>query len=143
MTTGRAAFCGLLLCLTVAHAHAHHAFSPVYDEAKRITVSGTVKEFRFINPHAMMTLDVTDEKGRVVVWTVEFAGRLNLTEVGWTEKSILPGDKVTVTGNPTHTNSPRMFFRGLVKSDGTELLPAAAQRDKELDELRRQRRTGQ
>ncbi len=44
-----------------------------------VTVAGTVKEFRFVNPHAMLVMDVKDEAGNVVKWTVEFAGRLNLT----------------------------------------------------------------
>ena len=105
-----------------------------------MTVSGVVTEFRFVNPHAMMTMDVTDSGGKVTKWTVEFAGRLNLTEVGWTEESIAAGEKVTVTGSPTHSNSPRMFFRKLVKADGTELLPAGPQRQDELEEARKLRR---
>ena len=59
----------------------------------------------------MMFMDVTGESGKVVKWAIEFAGRLNLSEVGWTANSIEAGERVTVTGNPAHTNSPRMAFR--------------------------------
>src|SRR5213592_152413 len=110
-----------LLVLPVAGARAHHAFSPVYDNKRVVTVSGVVTQFRFVNPHAMMFMDVTDESAKVTKWAVEFAGRLNLAEVGWTADSIKAGERVTVTGNPTHDGaSQRMFFLKLVRADGTE-----------------------
>ncbi|PYS45855.1 MAG: hypothetical protein DMG13_31180 [Acidobacteria bacterium] len=117
-----------VLVLSVTGAISHHAFSV-----------GVVTQFRFVNPHAMMFMDVTDESSKVVKWTVEFAGRLNLSNVGWTADSIKSGERVTVTGNPTHTGSDRMFFRKLVRADGTELLPAGPQRLNAIEEERRQR----
>ena len=128
-----------LLLLTAAVVSAHHAFSPVYDEKRTITVAGVVTQFKFVNPHAMMFMDSTDESGKVAKWVVEFAGNLNLSEAGWTAESIKSGERVTVTGNPTHTGSQRMFFRKLVRANGTELLPAAAQRLSAIEEERRQR----
>ena len=136
----RAWLCAIpVLVLSVAGASSHHAFSPVYDEKRLITVAGVVSQFRFVNPHAMMSMHVTDESGEVIKWTVEFSGRLNLSNVGWTADSIKSGERVTVTGNPTHTGSDRMFFRKLVRADGTELLPAAPQRLNAIEEERRQR----
>ena len=128
-----------VLMLSVAAASSHHSFSPVYDEKRLITVVGVMTQFKFVNPHAMMFLDVTDETGKVAKWTVEFAGRLNLSEVGWTADSVKAGERVTVTGNPTHTGSQRMFFRRLVRADGTELLPAGPQRLQAVEEERRRR----
>ncbi len=128
-----------ILMLSAAPATSHHAFSPVYDEKRLITVVGVVTEFRFINPHALMLMNVTDETGKVAKWTVEFAGRLNLSEAGWTAESVKAGERITVTGNPTHTGSQRVFFRKLVRADGSELLPAGPQRLKAIEEERRQR----
>jgi uncharacterized protein DUF6152 len=128
-----------LLVFAAPDAGSHHAFSPVYDEQKLITVEGIVTEFRFVNPHATMSIDVTDQAGKVAKWVVEFAGRLNLSDVGWTAQSIKAGERVTVTGNPTHTGSNRMFFRRLVRADGTELLPGNAQRLSTIEEERRRR----
>ena len=132
-----AACAGLLSAATAA---AHHAFSPVYDSTKTTSVSGVVVEFRFVNPHAMLTLDVKDESGRVEKWTVEFAGQLNLTEVGWTKDSLKRGEQITVTGNPTHVVSQQMAFVRIVKADGSVLLPGAAQRADTLERERRERR---
>ena len=74
----------LLVALSVGPAGAHHAFSAVYDDRQTVTVEGVVTQFKFVNPHALMSMDVTDKSGKVVTWTVEFAGRLNLAEGGWT-----------------------------------------------------------
>ena len=138
--TRRHAVCLVVVALaSVGAASAHHAFSPVYDVKRTITVQGVVAEFKLINPHALMSIDVADDTGKVVKWTVEFAGRLNLTEGGWTSRSIVAGERVTVTGNPTHTNSPKMLFIRLVRPDGSELAPPGADRLKSIDEQRRQR----
>jgi hypothetical protein len=118
---------------------AHHAFSPVYDDKRTLTVSGVVTQFRFVNPHAFLLLDVTDDTGKTSRWTVEFAGRLNLSEVGWTAESLKAGERVSVTGNPTHTASQQIAFVRIVKADGSVLLPAAAQRADALEEERRER----
>ena len=129
----------LMLVALIRIASAHHSFSAVYDDKRSVTVTGVVTQFRFVNPHALLSLEVKDETGKVVTWVVEFAGRLNLSEVGWTADSIKSGEKLTVTGNPTHAAGPRLAFQRIVKADGTELLPAAAQRNQTLEDERRER----
>ena len=127
------------LVLSVKSASSHHSFSAVYDDKRTVSVTGIVTQFRFVNPHALMSVDVTDEAGKVVKWTVEFAGRLNLSEVGWTAESVKSGERITVTGNPAHTIPARMSFLRLVRPDGTVLLPAGPQRTDAIEEERRER----
>ena len=126
----------LLLCVT--RATSHHSFSAVYDGTQRTTVTGVVTQFKFVNPHAMMYLDAADAAGKVTKWTVEFDGRLNLSNFGWTSESIKSGERVTVTGNPAHNEPNRMFFLKLVHANGTELV-RGAQRTNAVEEDRRQR----
>lgn len=121
-------------------ALAHHAFFSVYDGERTVTVEGTVGEFRFVNPHAHMTLDTLDEQGNSVTWNVEFDGALNLTNGGWTSDTIRPGARVTVTGNPTHSDSPRMFFIRLMFADGKELIRPYTERVDSIDAERRRER---
>ena len=128
----------LTLLLCVRAAYSHHSFSAVYDGTKQTTVSGVVTKFRFVNPHAMMYLDAADPSGNVAKWVVEFDGRLNLSNYGWTENSIKSGERVTVTGNPSHTEENRIFFLKLVHADGTELV-RGGQRLNAIEEDRRQR----
>lgn len=127
----------LLLC--AAKVSGHHSNAPVYELSRVITVEGVVTEFRFVNPHTMISMDVTDETGKVVKWTVEAGGQLQLAEAHWTATSIKRGDRITVTGNPTHTGSPRVWFQQLVRSDGTELISLGEQRRRAVEEERRQR----
>ena len=85
-----------------------------------MTVTGVVTQFKFVKPHALLFMDVTDESGKVSKWVVEFAGRLNLSEIGWTADSIKAKERVTVTGNPTHAAGlPRLAFVKLVKAENT------------------------
>jgi hypothetical protein len=131
---------GMLLGLGVRTAWSHHSFSGVYDGSRVVTVSGVVTQFKFVNPHALLFIDVTDDSGKVSKWTIEFAGRLNLSEIGWTADSIKAKERVTVTGNPTHAAGlPRLAFVKIVKADGTVLVPANEERSKAIDEERKQR----
>jgi hypothetical protein len=130
----------LPLVFGVQIGHSHHSFSGVYDGTRVVTVTGVVTQFKFVNPHALLLMDVTDDSGKVSKWTIEFAGRLNLSEIGWTADSIKAKERVTVTGNPTHAAGlPRLAFVKIVKADGTVLVPANEERSKAIDEERRQR----
>ena len=129
----------MALLLTAALANAHHAFAPVYDASKTVTVSGVVTAFRLVNPHAQMSVEVEDETGAAKSWEVEFDGRLNLTNAGWTDDTLKVGERIVVTGNPTHTGSARMFFLRLQREDGTSLVRPALQRFEALERDRRQR----
>src|SRR5215510_9422754 len=128
----------LMPLMSATLSYSHHSFSAVYDGSKQTTVAGVVTQFRYVNPHAMMYLDAKDASGKAVKWIVEFDGRLNLSNFGWTADSIKSGEHVTVTGNPSHTEPDRMFFRKLVRADGTELV-RGGQRFNSIEEDRRER----
>ena len=51
----RSAFLGVLV-LAAGVAYAHHSAPVFYKVDERVTVSGTVTEFRFSNPHAILKL---------------------------------------------------------------------------------------
>ena len=80
-------------------AMAHHSFT-MFDQTKQVTLSGTVTEFQWTNPHAFIELDVTDEKCAVKHWSVEMGSPSILMQGGWKFKDIRAGDKVTVKLNP-------------------------------------------
>jgi hypothetical protein len=52
----------LLMCASIL---AHHG-TGTYDSTKSVTLSGTVTEFAFTNPHAALYFDAKDENGKVV-----------------------------------------------------------------------------
>jgi hypothetical protein len=131
--------CVTALLLGIGSAMAHHSFSPVYDAKRTVTVEGVVTEFRFVNPHAHMALDVSDDAGRVTQWNVEFDGRLNLTNHGWDDDTIKVGERLTVSGNPTHTGSQQMFFTRLERPDGS-VVARGGDRIQSIEDERRARR---
>jgi hypothetical protein len=92
-----------------------------------------------MNPHAMLSMDVPDQSGKVVKWTVELAGRLNLSEAGWNEHTVPIGQRVTVKGNPARIDIPRIFFISLLRADGTELKTVGGDRTDEIERARRER----
>ena len=118
---------------------AHHGTGGTYDMEKPIMLMGSVTEFKFVNPHAMMYIDSKDSAGKTTKWVVEFDGRLNLSNFGWTQDSIKSGEHVTVTGNPSHNEPNRIFFQKLLHADGTELVRGSLQRANSIEEDRRQR----
>jgi Family of unknown function (DUF6152) len=107
--------------LTAASVSAHHANS-AFDRTQSVTVTGTVKRWQFINPHAGLFLDVTDEHGNIVEWSSEFEGTLDLYRYFmWNKDTFKPGDKVTITGFPARDGSRTMGARIVVFADGTEI----------------------
>ena len=87
------------LFLVSVPALAHHGFAGRYDEEHPVTVSGTVVEFQFINPHSLIIFEVKDATGKVERWQAELgsAGSLHRAD-GWNEDALKPGDKITIVG---------------------------------------------
>jgi hypothetical protein len=92
-----AASVALLLALPVA---AHHSFA-MFDFSKTMTVKGTVKEFRWTNPHVALLVEFAPQPGAPPeVWSLELTSPGNLTRGGWTRHSFKPGDRIEFAFNP-------------------------------------------
>ena len=121
----------LLICLLTGIALpvlAHHSFS-MFDEKKETVLKGEVKEFQWSNPHTWIQLNVTDESGKVVEWSIE-GGSPNLVgRQGWKRNTFKPGDKVEITVHPMRDGQPGGSFMRAVLPDGQRLggdqIPAA------------------
>jgi hypothetical protein len=85
-----------LLIMIAAPVFAHHG-NAAMDTSKRITVTGTITEWVWANPHCWLKMDVTDDKGNVVHWVMEENAPSTLVGFGFTRQSFKPGDKATVT----------------------------------------------
>ena len=105
---------------------AHH--SPAAFEAqKTVTLVGTVKEFRWQNPHTWIEMMVPNEKGQEVLWAVELTSPTYLVKNGWKSTTLKPGDKVTVVGRPLKSGEPgSAIFTSLTLADGRTLTERAA-----------------
>ena len=93
-----AAFVGGMALLAVSSPLFAHHGGAQYDAKNPVTVSGTVTEFRFTNPHVQIHFDAKDDKGNVDKWVAETASPQRLFGFGWNAKTLKAGDKITVTG---------------------------------------------
>jgi hypothetical protein len=108
---------------------AHHGTNISYDRSNPVTLSGTVTEFRFANPHPQLYIDVKDDSGKVTNWGCEVAANpYQLMLSGWTRQRSLsalkPGTAVTVTLAPSRAGTPVGVLLKLVNDRGEELLAA-------------------
>ena len=71
----------LLMCLP---ALAHHG-TGTYDNTNPVTLSGTVTEFAFTNPHAALIPCKKDAAGKNVNWAIEMNSPGVLRRAGWTK----------------------------------------------------------
>ena len=90
----------VLSCSGIEVASAHHSFA-AFDTTRQVTLTGTVKEFQWTNPHCWLHIDVTNADGTVEQWQLEALSPNVLGRLGWKKNSVKPGDKVTVLANPT------------------------------------------
>ena len=86
-------------------AMAHHS-TAMFDQENPIELVGTVKEFKFTNPHAFILLEVKGADGGAMVWTLEGTTPSSLTRDGWSNKSIKPGDELKVKVAPLRSGAP-------------------------------------
>jgi hypothetical protein len=124
MKKGIAYVLGTALALLIACGplSAHHGSSN-YDMSKSVSVTGTVTEFSFINPHSAIHLEAKDDKGNIEQWLIEADSPNNLARAGWNRDSIKPGDLVTIVGNRLKDSSKVMRLQKVIFADGKELKP--------------------
>lgn len=84
------------LVLGAATARAHHSFDAEYDSKRPVTVTGFVTKLDWINPHAYVYIDVTDESGKIRNYRIEMGPPYALVRGGWKRDTVKIGDKVTV-----------------------------------------------
>jgi hypothetical protein len=104
---------------------AHHSAAGI-DRTKTLVVSGTVKEFRWTNPHSWIDIDVPNDKGVTQTWSVEMTSPAFLVRAGWKSSTIKTGDKVSITLRPFRNGDPGGLFVSVTLPDGQVLGERAA-----------------
>ena len=110
-----------LALVPAAAPFAHHSSSLFYDVEDRITVSGTVTDFRFANPHAILKFVVTTDDGQTQQWTAETTSPSVLRRRGWSQQSFTPGEQVTLEGMPSLDGSWLIRITRAFREDGSEI----------------------
>lgn len=105
--------CSLAIGLAAAGvARGHHSIAGVYDSTRQMTVAGRVTEFRFVNPHPILVIEV-DVGTERQSWQLEMDNRFELADIGMSAETYTVGDDVVATGSLARTEPQRLYLRRL------------------------------
>ncbi len=115
-----AGFVAIAIAVIAIQADAHHSFA-MFDHEKMITVSGTLKEFEYTNPHCWLHVSVVDPAtGRTVDWAFEMGSVGQVAADGWKADTVKVGDKITVEAHPMKDGSRGGQYQAAKLGDGRE-----------------------
>ena len=116
--------CAALAALVVLPAVAHHS-GAMFDDRKSITLTGTVKQFQWTNPHCWIQVTVPADKG-IKEWSVEMGAPMELFRNGWRPGTLKAGDRITVVIHPMRDGSTGGLYVSAIAPDGTPFGKARA-----------------
>ena len=130
--TNRQSICSLLpgilaLAALSAAARAHHA-GIAYDHERQIAVAGTVKTFKWTNPHTWITVTVPNGQGGSDDWELEGTTVNTLVRAGWTTKTLRPGMKVKMLVSPRKDGTIGGEWNKVISIDGVPFKPPVLNR---------------
>ena len=103
---------------SVVPAAAHHSFA-MFDHDKMITVSGTLTEFEWTNPHCWLHIAVADAAtGKTADWAFEMGSIGQVAAQGWKADTVKPGEKITIEAHPMKDGSHGGQYQAAKLSDG-------------------------
>jgi hypothetical protein len=107
----------LLLTFRSALDSAHHSHA-MFDMTVETSITGTVTNFSYRNPHVYLYLDVKGADGAVARWAVEMSNIENMRSRGIVASTFRVGDLVTVKLNPLKNGRPGGNYTSVTASDG-------------------------
>ena len=114
-------FVSVAALLAAPAAWGHHNFAAHYRQDEMIEISGVVREFRFVNPHVRVYLEVATDGGETETWMAEGDASVALRRSGWTEDQLMPGDRITIVGNPARSGANMLGWESVRLADGTDI----------------------
>ena len=111
---------GIGLVATSSVVVAHHSVA-MFDREHPIQLVGVVREFKFVNPHAFIALEVAGKDAPPVMWNLEGDSTNSLKWDGWSSQTLKPGDELRITVEPLRSGAPGGVWhsRTTTYKDGT------------------------
>lgn len=120
LSASRAFVAAILAVLASATLAAHHG-NASFDTSKQVTLTGTVTEWIWANPHCFLKIDAMDDTGGVRNWALETQNPIAMTQRGWSRKSFNIGDQVTVVLEAVKNGAPIGRIVKIALPDGSTL----------------------
>lgn len=112
------------ILLSAGSARAHHSPSSIFDMANKFTLSGTLTQVEWVNPHIAIYIDAKKADGSGVEnWKFESAPPSWLRRVGVNSADFKAaiGQQVTVEGNRARDGSTYGFLQKITFANGNSL----------------------
>jgi hypothetical protein len=108
-------------------AWAHHSVSGQFDLGRRVTLTGTIAEVDWINPHIYVHLNVPGDGGAMTSWRLETAPPAMMQKAGLTKEMLMgDGGAVVVEGYPGREAGQNIgFILKITYADGHYYLLSA------------------
>jgi hypothetical protein len=104
--------------MVAGSAAAHHS-TAMFDMQKSVTLSGTIKEFQWTNPHTWIVFDVPNATGGMDEYGIEGMSPNYLARAGWDKHTLSSGEKVELVIHPLRDGRKGGFNVSVKKPDGT------------------------
>ncbi len=111
----------LAALLATPSARSHHAFGAEFDPNRPLVLTGPVTKVEWVNPHAWIHLEVTQEDGSKENWMVEGGTPNTLLRRGLNKRSLTPGTVIVVDGYQSKDRSNRANGRDITFTDGRKI----------------------
>jgi len=99
--------------MLAASVQAQHTLAAKFDVTKPLTLTGTVTQVDWANPYVHVLMKVPGDP-LPTLWAVEVEGPIILTNNGWSESSLTPGDVIRVEGYIARNGSKQISGKSLV-----------------------------
>jgi hypothetical protein len=113
-----------VMAMLAGPMYAHHSFA-MFEMDKDVTYTGVVTEYKWVNPHVHITVDVKGgpniDPAIVGTWDVEGGSTNIMGRQGWTRATFKVGDPITLVGHPMKDGSKGISLFYVILPDGKRL----------------------
>lgn len=110
----------LLSAAMTLPVQAHHSFA-AFDSTQTLSLTCMVKEFQWVNPHSWLIVIAPDGQGNQGELRFEGVPPAILKRSGWTEDTLLAGDRISLDYHPMKDGSPGGAYVAVTLPNGKRL----------------------